>query len=75
MSIIKLNDLNKYVLRIASTKKDDVTINIYDRNSTLVHTEKQSVDKGFAQLYNMKDLQSFTIEVADSNGVVKTMSY
>jgi hypothetical protein len=75
VSVIKLDDLNKYVLRIVSPQKDDVTINIYDRNSNLVHTENQTVDKGFAQIYNMKDLQSFTIEVTDGKGVVKSVNY
>jgi hypothetical protein len=73
VGFIKLNEQGKYVLRITSPIKDDVTINVYDRNARLLHTETQSIDSGFAQVYNMKDLTSFTIEVTDKNGVVKSI--
>jgi len=75
VGVTRLNENGKYILRIATPKKEDVTINVYDRNAKLLHTETQSVDKGFAQVYNMKDLDTFTFEVTDKNGVVKTINY
>ena len=75
VGITKLNETGKYILRIASPQKEDVTINVYDINAKLVHTETQSIDKGFAQVYNMKDVDSFTIEVTDKNGIVKSFNY
>ena len=74
VGLTKLDEKGKYVLRITSLQKDDVTINVYDRNATLLHTETQSVDKGFAQVYNFKDVNLFTIEVTDKNGVVKSIN-
>jgi hypothetical protein len=64
---------SKYALRVGLSKADDVTINIYDENSTLLHSETQHVDGGFAKLYNMKGVQSFTVEVVDSNGLIKSV--
>lgn len=74
VGLTKLDEKGKYVLRITSLQKDDVTINVYDRNATLLHTETQSVDKGFAQVYNLKDVALFTIEVTDKNGVVRSIN-
>ena len=74
VGLTKLDEKGKYVLRITSLQKDDVTINVYDRNATLLHTETQAVDKGFAQVYNFKDVNLFTIEVTDKNGVVKSIN-
>lgn len=75
VDVKKLSEQDKYILRIASSGKENVTISVYDRDSKLLHSETQVVDKGFAQVYNMKDLESFTIEVTDRNGIVKSIHY
>ncbi|HTH56013.1 MAG TPA: hypothetical protein VL728_08190 [Cyclobacteriaceae bacterium] len=75
VSVTKASEANKYILRIASPVKEAVTIRVYDRNSTLLHSETLSVGKEFAQVYNMKDLDAFTIEVTDKNGLVKAINY
>jgi hypothetical protein len=75
VSVTKISDANKYVLRIVSPEQGDVTIKVFDRDATLLHSETQSVGKAFAQVYNMKDLESFTIEVIDKNGLVKSITY
>lgn len=75
VNLIKIDDANRYILRIVSPEKEDVTIKVYNRNAALLHSETQSVDKAFAQVYNMRDLDSFTIEVINKNGLVKSINY
>lgn len=71
----KLEGENKYVLSIASPKPEDVFIYIFDEKDNLIHNEIQSIKGEFAQVYNLKGIQSFTIEVTDKWGVVKKVSY
>jgi hypothetical protein len=76
VKITKMTDAeNKFSLIVSSAKKDMVTISVFDNDSNLVHSETQMVSNGFAKVYNIKGLDAFTIEVADSNGVVKSMKY
>jgi len=66
---------NKYLLRIASSKIENVFINIYDANGTLVHNEIQSISGDFAQVYDLRNVKSFTIEVTDKDGLLKSVTY
>lgn len=68
-------ETNKYVLMISSLQKDNVTINIYDNESKLLYSENVEVDGGFAKVYNLKELKDFSIEVSDSNGIVKSEKF
>ena len=71
----KLAGENKYMLSIASPKPEDVFIYIFDEKDNLIHNEIQSIKGEFAQIYNLKDISSFTIEVYDKFGVVKKITY
>jgi len=76
VNVLKLkNEQNKYMLRISSARKDNVTINIYDKDNNLLHNETTQVDGGFAKLYDLKSFDSFTIEVTDSKGLVQSLKY
>ncbi len=66
---------NKYLLTIASLKAREVSIVIYDANGTLIHTENQSVSGEFAQVYDLKNVKFFTIEVTDRDGLLKSVTY
>jgi len=66
---------NKYMLAIASPKPEDVFIYIFDEKDNLIHNEIQSIKGEFAQVYNLKGITSFTIEVSDKFGVVKKVTY
>jgi hypothetical protein len=71
----KLAGENKYLLSIASPKPEDVFIYIFDDKDNLIYNEIQSIKGEFAQVYNLKDIQSFTIEVTDKWGLVKKVTY
>jgi hypothetical protein len=71
----KLHEENKYLLSIVSPKPEDVFIYIFDESNNLVYNEIQSIKGEFGQVYNLKDMKSFTIEVADKFGVLKKVTY
>jgi hypothetical protein len=66
---------NRFSLIVSSAKKDNVTISIFDGENNLIHSQTQVVDGSFAQLYNVKGVESFSIEVTDSNGLVKSVKF
>jgi hypothetical protein len=69
--VVKLIEEDKYMLTVSSAKPQDVFIYIFDENGILVHNEIQSISKDFAQVYNLKDVKSFTIEVWDKDGALQ----
>jgi hypothetical protein len=76
VNIIKLkSDENKVALTIASAGKDELTISILDEQSNLVYSESISVKGEFGQIYNLKELKSYTIQVSDGSGLLKSVSY
>ncbi len=75
IQVRKLADENKYVLSIISPKPEDVFIYIFDDNNNLIYNEIQSINGEFAQVYNLKDTKSFTIEVSDKFGALKKVTY
>jgi hypothetical protein len=75
IQIHKLAGENKYLLSISSPKPEDVFIYIFDDKGNLVYNEIQSIKKDFAQVYNLMEMKSFTIEVADKFGELKKITY
>ncbi len=66
---------NKYLLTMATPKPKEIDISIYDINGSLLHTEHHSLHGEFAQVYNLKSTKSFTMEVKDKDGVIKSVTY
>src|SRR5258706_450157 len=50
-------------------------VSIFDDQDNLIYNEIQSIKGAFAQVYNLKDIKSFSIEVTDKWGVVKKVTY
>ena len=73
--IQKLTGENKYLLSIASHQPENVFIYIFDDHNNLIHNEIQTIGKEFAQIYNLQDITSFTIEVNDKDGLLKKVTY
>ena len=71
MHVVKLKEVDKYLVTIESSKPEDVFIYIFDENGILIHNEIQSISNQFAQIYNLKNVKSFTIEVWDKDGSLK----
>lgn len=75
IKVQKLTESDKYLLTIVSERKDDVTILISDSNDSLVYREAVTVDGEFGRVYNIKGLKNFSIDVIDSNGILKSIKY
>lgn len=75
INVRKLGSNDKYLVTVNSQKKEDLTILISDSNDNLVYREAVTVDGEFGKIYNIKDLKSFSIEVIDSQGVLKKIVY
>ena len=75
VNMVKLQDQGKYLLTVKSSTADNVNVNIYDADNKLILTQRKHIDKDFAEVFNLKSINSFTIEVTDKSGLVKTMKY
>jgi hypothetical protein len=74
INIVKLGD-DKYLLTVASKSADNVNVNIYNDKDELIHSQERFVNKEFAEVINLKNIKTFTIEVTDSKGLLKTLTY
>jgi hypothetical protein len=75
VSVVKLSDPGKYLFTVKSKKADNVSVNIYDANNQLIHSQTKFINKEFAEVFNLKNINAFTFEVSDKNGLVKSMKY
>ncbi len=75
INVVKLVDQGKYLFTITSKTADNVNINIYNAKDELILTQRKFIDKEFAEVFNLKNINEFTIEVTDNNGLVKTVKY
>jgi hypothetical protein len=73
INIVRLQEDGKYLLSVKSKASDKINVNVYDRNSKLIHSETRDVKSDFAEVLNLKKINDFTIEITDSQGVLKTM--
>ena len=70
------NDDGKYMIAMASTGSEDITVKIFDAQNNLIHTEVKTVDGGFAQLYTVKNITgAVTFEVSDASGNRKVATF
>ncbi|MBX2898377.1 MAG: hypothetical protein KF775_01935 [Cyclobacteriaceae bacterium] len=73
INILKMTEPGKYLLSVQSETADKVNLNIYDKEQRLVHSQVYDVNKAFAEVLNLKNINEFTIEVSDRDGVLKTV--
>jgi hypothetical protein len=66
----------KFLVAVQNPASEQVTVKIFDSANNLVHNEKTQVSGNFAQIYNVKNLKgSFTFEVSDASGNIKTVQF
>lgn len=75
VNVVKLSDQGKYLFTVKSKTADNVNVNIYNADNQLIHTQRKFIDKEFAEVFNLKSINAFTIEVTDKNGLVKSIKY
>jgi hypothetical protein len=73
ISLVKLPEEGKYLLSINSKASDVINVNIYNDANQLIHSQEKKIERNFAEVLNIKDINRFTIEVSDSNGVLKSV--
>jgi hypothetical protein len=73
ISIVKLTDPGKYLLSVNSKASDRISVNIYNEQNELIHSQIKDIENSFAEVLNLKNINHFTIEVTDSNGLLKSM--
>jgi uncharacterized cupredoxin-like copper-binding protein len=67
------SDEGRYLLSGFSKGADNISVHIYDAEGKTIYTEDRKVDGRFQQIYNLKNIKgSFSIEVSDDNGVLKS---
>lgn len=65
--VSKLNE-GKFLLSIAGTSNNDVTVKIYDGHNNLVHFSTKNVSGNLAELYSIKEYRgACTFEVSNGN--------
>jgi hypothetical protein len=68
----------KFLLSVVSTStsSDEIGVKIYDSKNNLVHAETKEIKGDFAQVYKLKNESgSYTFEVSDKNGKIKTIRF
>ena len=75
VNIVKLTEDGKYLLSARTESSDKISVSIYNHNNELVFEQDKSFEGEFAEVFNLKKLKAFTIEVKDSEGVLKTYKY
>ncbi len=66
----------RYLLTVAALDQDEITISIFDGSDHLVYEENHILNGDFAKVYNLQNLNGgFTLQIADKQGVVKTIKY
>ena len=76
IKIIKVaGEENKYLLTVASQASDAVGVKIFDDKGGLLLSDVYTVDGEFAQVFHLKKVNSFTIQVEDRSGILKSITY
>ncbi len=74
--VAKLSEEGKFLLAVANTKNEVITIKIYDNFNNLVYNESKELNGDFAQVYALKNVSpSYTFEVSDNAGHIKLVAF
>lgn len=70
------NEDSKFLVAIASTGSDLISLKIFDTNSNLLHSESTTIAGDFARVYKLNTTSSgYTFEVTDKAGNTKTIKF
>jgi hypothetical protein len=71
-----LNQENKFIVAVAANGADEISLKIYDQNNNIVHNETKNIAGDFAQVYKLDGASSsYTFEVTDKTGFIKTVKF
>ncbi len=70
------NEKSKYILAVSSVGAEMITVDIYDAQNNLVHTETKDITGNFAQIYSLKNIPSgCSFVVTDKTGNSHTVKF
>jgi WD40 repeat protein len=69
------NEDGKYLLSVANAASGPIQVKIFDAKNNVVFTETKLVNGEFAQVYKIEVSGSYTFEVSDIKGNVKTVQF
>jgi len=66
----------KYLLSVANSDAQTITVKIFDKADNLVHVSTKDVTNDYAQLFSVKDLAgAVTFEISNNEGSLKTIQF
>jgi hypothetical protein len=71
--MVQLPGTEKYALLIPKNGSNSLSIEIYNEYGISVYSKTQPINGDFSQLFDLEGLDSFTMVVADSKGLSKTI--
>ncbi len=74
--VAKMSEEGKFLLAVANTKNEVITVKIYDNFNNLVYNESKELSGDFAQVYSLKSgSASYTFEISDNAGNTKSVTF
>lgn len=74
--VAKMSEEGKFLLAVANTKNEVITVKIYDNFNNLVYNESKELNGDFAQVYSLKNASaSYTFEISDNTGNTKSVTF
>ena len=74
--VAKMNEEGKFLLAVANTTNEVITVKIYDNFNNLVYNETKELNGDFAQVYSLKNAtSSYTFEISDNTGNSKSVTF
>ena len=76
MSLVRLKNSDKYLLRIPNKGNETLAIRVFDAFDNLVYENSESISGDFAKLYDLKRIgTNFRFEVIDQSGSTQQLTY
>jgi len=70
------NEDNKFLVSVANSGKEMITLKIYDGANNLLHTENREIAGDFAQVYKLGvSSENYTFEVIDEAGNIRSVKF
>ena len=67
-----LNEKDKFLFTVANAQSETISIKIYDRHQSLLHSESKNLKGDFAQVFRIvHNLDHYTFKISDGAGNVK----
>ncbi len=69
--VAKCAEENKVFLMIGKKPNTKVTVKVYDKNGSLLYSDRINANKDFSTILNLQAIEGATIKVSDNSGIKK----